>query len=48
MKYSSAELLEKIIGSEEFPKDILIDCGGVNLGLEKIVDKSRLINCEED
>jgi len=45
MKYSNAELMRKIVGSGDFPKNIFIDCDGVNLGLEKIIDKSRLIDC---
>lgn len=44
VKYSSQKLLESIIGSKDFPKDLFIDCDGVNLLLEHSIDKTRLIN----
>lgn len=47
MRYSNSELLKQIVGAADFPKDILIDCDGVDLGLEHIVDESILLNNEE-
>lgn len=47
MKYSTQRLLKSIIGSKDFPKNILIDCNSVNLELEYIVDKTRLLNNTE-
>ena len=43
MEYSERSLLERIVSSNDFPKDVFIDCDGVNLGLEQFVDKSRII-----
>lgn len=48
MKYSEKRLLEKIISSKDFPKDVFIDCDGVDLGLEQFIDRSRLLNCSEN
>lgn len=47
MRYSRKNLLEEIISSKDFPKDVLIDCDGVALGLEQLVDKSRLLHYDE-
>ena len=47
MRYSKRNLLERVISSKDFPKDVLIDCDGVNLGLEQFVDKSRLLHDDE-
>lgn len=47
MQYSDLDLLKRIIGSTDFPKDILIDCDGVNLGLEQIIDDARLLDTDE-
>ena len=44
LTYSNIEILKNIICEEAFPKDIIIDCDGVDLGLDTIIDKSRLIN----
>ena len=33
-----------ICGEEAFPKDIIIDCDGVDLGLDTVIEKRRLIN----
>lgn len=43
VRYSDIKLLERIISSDDFPKDIMIDCDGVDLGLEKFIEKSRLL-----
>lgn len=43
VRYSDIKLLERIISADDFPKDILIDCDGVDLGLEKFIEKSRLL-----
>ena len=47
MKYSEKDLVERVITSTDFPKDVLIDCDGVDLGLEQFFDKSRLLHYEE-
>ncbi len=47
MKYSKKNLLERVITSIDFPKDVLIDCDGVDLGLEQFLDKSRLLSYGE-
>lgn len=44
LTYSSIDILKNIICEEAFPKDIIIDCDGVDLGLDTIINKSRLIN----
>lgn len=44
MRYSNQRVLKRVIGSEDFPQNILIDCDGVALGLEQMVDQSRLLN----
>ena len=44
LTYSNIEILKNIICEEAFPKDIIIDCDGVDLGLDTIINKSRLIN----
>ena len=43
LKYSNISVLKKIISAEDFPKDIIIDCDGVDLGLDKIIDRKRLL-----
>lgn len=43
LKYSDIQILRDIVSAEDFPKDILIDCDGVELGLEKFIDRERLI-----
>ncbi len=47
LQYSDKALMERVIAAKDFPKDVLIDCDGVDLGLERIFDKSRLRNYEE-
>lgn len=47
-KYSKQSFLERVISSKDFPKDVLIDCDGVELGLERLVDESRLVHWDED
>lgn len=42
-RYSDIKLLERIISADDFPKDILIDCDGGDLGLERFIEKSRLL-----
>lgn len=44
LTYSNIEILKNIICEEAFPKDIIIDCDGVDLGLDTIINKGRLIN----
>lgn len=44
LTYSNIDILKNIICEEAFPKDIIIDCDGVDLGLDTIINKSRLIN----
>ena len=43
VRYSDIKLLERIISADDFPENILIDCDGVGLGLEKFIEKSRLL-----
>ena len=44
VRYSDVKLLEQILSAEDFPKDILIDCDGMNLGFENCIEKSRLLH----
>lgn len=44
LRYSDAGLLRSVIGAETFPKEALIDCDGVNLGLEQVVGTDRVLN----
>lgn len=46
LKYSDIDILKKIVSADDFPKDIIIDCDGVDLGLENIIDRKRLLNYE--
>ena len=46
LTYSEIDILKNIISEEAFPKDIIIDCDGVNLGLDTVIEKKRLINDE--
>lgn len=46
MKYSNSALMKSIISSVEFPENIYIDCDGVNLGLDQIIDRSRLLSID--
>lgn len=41
--YTDIEILKGIVSAGDFPKDIIIDCDGVDLGLEKIIDRERLL-----
>lgn len=43
LKYSDIGVLKKIVSAEDFPKDVIIDCNGVNLGLDNIIDRKRLL-----
>lgn len=43
LKYSDIDILKKIVSADDFPKDIIIDCDGVDLGLENIIDRKRLL-----
>ena len=43
LKYNNVAILRKIISGKEFPSDVIIDCDGVDLGLEEVFDKSRII-----
>ena len=44
LTYSNIDIMKNIICEEAFPKDIIIDCDGVDLGLDTIIEKSRLMN----
>lgn len=46
LKYSDIQVLRAIVGAEDFPEDVIIDCDGLDLGLEEIVKKERLWNTE--
>lgn len=43
LKYNNISILRKIVSEKEFPTDVLIDCDGVDLGLEEVFDESRII-----
>ena len=43
MRYSDGELLKSAIGSGDFPADVMVDCDGVDTGLEQVFDRSRLL-----
>lgn len=43
LKYSSLDILKKIIGEEEFPDKVFLYCDGVDLGLCEVFDKHRII-----
>lgn len=47
MKYSNLELVKYVITLKDFPKNILIDCDGGNLGLERVIDKCKLYDVGE-
>ncbi len=47
MKYSEKNLVERVLTSKDFPKGVLIDCDGIDLGLERFFDKSRLLDYGE-
>lgn len=38
--YTDIEILKGIVSAEDFPKDIIIDCDGVDLGLEKLLTEN--------
>lgn len=42
--YTNIDILKKIVSADDFPKDIIIDCDGVDLGLENVIDRKRLLN----
>lgn len=44
LKYKDIGTLKRVIGDESFPEDIIIDCDGVDLGLEEVIDKDRIIS----
>lgn len=44
--YTNIDILKKIVSADDFPEDIIIDCDGVDLGLEKIIDRKRVINSD--
>ncbi|MCQ2974115.1 MAG: hypothetical protein MJ211_04820 [Bacteroidales bacterium] len=43
LKYSNIVILKKIISAPDFPKNLFLYCDGVNLELENVFDKSRII-----
>ena len=46
LKYNNIAVLSAILREPDFPADVLIDCDGVNLGLDKILDPGRIIGTE--
>lgn len=44
MRYSNLKLLKQIVGAADFPKNILIDCDDVDLGLNQVIDKSIILH----
>lgn len=45
--YSNYEILKRIVSSNDFPENCIIDCDGVQLGLEQFFPADRLINYVE-
>ena len=43
LKYSEIQILKSIIDEDDFPKDIYIDCDGLDLGLGDIIGQERLL-----
>lgn len=43
LKYSSLDILKKIIGEEEFPDEVFLYCDGIDLGLCEVFDEHRII-----
>ena len=43
VRYSNISVLRSLLSEKGFPTDVMIDCDGVRLGLEDIVDESRII-----
>ena len=43
LKYSDIDILKIIVSSDDFPKDIIIDCDGVDPDLEKIIDRKHFL-----
>lgn len=43
LKYSSVDILKKIISEEEFPDKVFLYCDGIDLGLCEVFDKQRII-----
>lgn len=41
--YSDIDILKKIVSADDFPKDIIIDCDGVDLGLGSVIDRKRFV-----
>lgn len=48
LQYSSIEILKNIVGSEDLPANVIIDCDGLDLGLDKIIDGQRVIDTSMD
>lgn len=46
LKYNNVSILRKIVSEKDFPTDVIIDCDGVDLRLEEVFDKSRIIGTE--
>ena len=43
LKYSNVSILKKIVSEKGFPTDVIIDCDGVDLGLEEVFDKRKIL-----
>ena len=43
LKYSNIQILRNILGADDFPQNIIIDCDGVDLGLDDIIEQERLL-----
>ena len=43
VRYSNISVLRSLLSEKGFPTDVMIDCDGVRLELEDIVDESRII-----
>ena len=44
LRYNDIGILRSIISEKDFPEEVMIDCDGVYLGLEDVIDSGRLIN----
>ena len=43
LKYSDTQILKDILGEDDFPKDVVVDCDGLDFGLDEIIGQSRLL-----
>lgn len=44
LRYNDIDILKSIVSADDFPDNVIIDCDGVYLGLESVIDSGRLMN----